>query len=438
MVNKVETVDYHSQDEIQYWREKIYNSLSLALVILGFIAYIPSAILSIYSEIYSVFFLDTVAYLFVLFLFFNKKVSYLLRVFGLLMVLYLLGVLLLIMLGTYGAGWIWLFAFAVFASLLKGFRAAVITILINLFTIIILGILIKLDVFHGLLIDNYKLESWYIVGINFICLNGLVSIPIAVLLKALELSLDREKEGKVLLEQEQQNLSTINKDLTRTNKDLDNFIYTASHDLKSPISNIEGLIHILKDEVKSFDRKDLNDLINLINISVNKFKTTIQSIAEVAKVQKNVDESEELLKVADVLEEVKFSLSKQIEENNPKIQLDLKAQFVKYSKKNFTSILYNLISNAIKYKDSNRVPEIVISTRVEEGCFVLSVKDNGLGMKPDYEEKIFKMFKRMHDHVEGTGIGLYILKRIVDNSGGKIKVFTELGKGSEFQIFLKL
>lgn len=438
MINKVEKVDVHSQDEMQYWRVKIYNSLSLALVIIGLIAYVPSAILSIYANVYGVFVMDTLAYLFVLFLFFNKRVPFFLRVNGLLLILYLLGVSLLILLGSLGAGWIWLFAFPVFASLLKGFRAAIVTIVINIITIIALGIGVQLDLFHGLLIANYNLQSWFIIGINFVCLNGLVSIPIAVLLKALELSLEREKEGSVLLEQEQKNLSSINKDLTRTNKDLDNFIYTASHDLKAPISNIEGLIHILKDEVKNYNRADLNDLINLINVSVNKFKTTIQSIAEVAKVQKNVDESEELLKVVDVVEEVKFNLSKQIEESQPQIKLDLKEQFVKYSKKNFTSIVYNLVSNAIKYKDYNRTPVIIISTKIEEGYFVLSVKDNGLGMKPDYEEKIFKMFKRMHDHVEGTGIGLYIIKRIVDNSGGKIKVFTELGKGSEFKIFLKL
>jgi len=438
MISKVEKVDVHSQDEIQYWREKIYNSLSLALVILGLIAYIPSAILSIYAHVYGVFFLDTAAYLFVIFLFWNKRVSYLFRVYGLLLILYLLGVSLLILLGTLGAGWIWLFAFPVFASLLKGFRAAVISILINTFTIIILGICIYLELFHGLLIANYNLESWFIVGINFICLNGLVSIPIAVLIKALELSFEREKEGRILLEQEQKNLSAINKDLTRTNKDLDNFIYTASHDLKSPISNIEGLINILKDEINSLNRIDLNDLISLINLSVNRFKTTIQSIAEVAKVQKNEDESEELLTIADIVDEVKFSLSKQIEEGNPKFILNLKEKQVRYSRKNFSSIVFNLISNAIKYRDSNRVLEITISTTIEEGYFIFSVKDNGLGMKPDYEEKIFKMFKRMHDHVEGTGIGLYIIKRIVENSGGKIEVITELGKGSEFRIFLKL
>jgi signal transduction histidine kinase len=99
--------------------------------------------------------------------------------------------------------------------------------------------------------------------------------------------------------------------------------------------------------------------------------------------------------------------------------------------------MYNLISNAIKYKSPDRKPVVSIRTEKVNGFCLISVKDNGLGLSPEQKEKIFQMFKRFHDHGEGTGIGLYIVKRIVDNAGGKIEVESEKDKGSEFKVYLK-
>jgi signal transduction histidine kinase len=97
----------------------------------------------------------------------------------------------------------------------------------------------------------------------------------------------------------------------------------------------------------------------------------------------------------------------------------------------------NLLNNAIKYREPERPCEIYVKTEIKNEFFVLVVRDNGLGMGSDFQEKIFKMFRRLHDHVEGTGIGLYIIKRIVENHNGEIEVESALGKGSEFRIFLR-
>lgn len=110
---------------------------------------------------------------------------------------------------------------------------------------------------------------------------------------------------------------------------------------------------------------------------------------------------------------------------------------IKFSAKNLRSILYNLLSNSIKYASPERPPEVLIKTAKLDGYQVLIVKDNGLGIQNKNREKIFSMFKRCHDHVEGTGIGLYMVKRIVDNAGGKIEIESDMEKGSAFKIFLK-
>jgi signal transduction histidine kinase len=108
-----------------------------------------------------------------------------------------------------------------------------------------------------------------------------------------------------------------------------------------------------------------------------------------------------------------------------------------YAKKNLRSILYNLITNGIKYRSPERVPEIQVQTFQENGYTVLCVQDNGLGLSPTQQSKLFNMFKRLHTHVEGSGIGLYIIKRIIENSGGKIGVESELGRGTTFKVLFK-
>ncbi|MBX9853793.1 MAG: HAMP domain-containing histidine kinase [Cytophagaceae bacterium] len=435
---KILSVNPENYVGVQFWREKIYYSLSLTLVILGLIAYIPSVVVSVRNNLWDVVVIDTLVYIFILLLFFLKKSSYSFRVYGLLLVVFLLGVSLLVFLGPVGAGWVWLFAFPVFASILKGFRSAVFCIVINSLVLSLLGYLIYSNNLNGFLITKYNLESWTIVSVNFICLNGLVSIPIAVLLKALEVTLEEEKKIKALLKEEQRILNIRNNDLNKTNKDLDNFVYTASHDLRSPISNVEGLLNVLSHEIEGLNNKEVNELVRLMKVSIDKFKNTIQSLTEVSKVQRSEpDEYYEEINVREVFEDVRFNLSNLIHQYQPLITVDFREDKIRLSKKDFASILHNLLSNAIKYNDPKRPCEVYISTEETDGFFILSVSDNGLGMRPDFKEKIFKMFKRLHDHVEGTGIGLYIIKRIVENHGGSIEVESELGKGSVFKIFLK-
>ena len=99
--------------------------------------------------------------------------------------------------------------------------------------------------------------------------------------------------------------------------------------------------------------------------------------------------------------------------------------------------MYNLLTNAIKYRSPDRKPHVVIGMRKHKEETVITVRDNGLGIAAESQSKLFGMFKRMHDHVEGTGIGLYIVKRTIEKYGGRIEVMSEKDKGTEFRIFIK-
>ncbi|MFN3404274.1 MAG: sensor histidine kinase [Cytophagaceae bacterium] len=422
---------------LHMWREKIFKSLMVVLIILGFIAYIPSIILSIYSKYWSIAILDTLVYLLVILIYFLKKTPFHIRVNGLLLIVYLLGVALLVILGAIGAGWAWLFAFPVFASILRSFKISILAITLNAITLIVLGTLIHLGYLSSFLIGEYNLESWTVVSINFICLNCFVSIPIAVLLNALEVSMEEEEKTKLIITDQKETLKNRNKELLRINSDMDNFIYIASHDLKSPISNLQGLLSALENELEGKKDENIMQIIEMMQQSILKFRSVIDSLSMISQVQDpRLSQQNENLRLEDILEDVKFSLAALIKQFNPIIHKEFSVETISFPKKDITSILYNLLSNAIKYSATERRPEIKIKTYRKDNFVVLEIKDNGLGLKQEDQNKIFMMFKRMHNHVEGSGVGLYLVKRIIENHGGSIEVESQQGKGTTFRLNL--
>jgi len=227
------------------------------------------------------------------------------------------------------------------------------------------------------------------------------------------------------------------RELIKTNADLDNFIYAASHNVKGPAASLEGLINIL--DLKLYKPEELNHIIDLMKSAMKKFNQTITDLTELSKVQKMV-ESKDIVSndIIHVVEEIKEELKDMINESNALIKADThQAPYINFSKTNFRRILFNLIHNALLYSSPSRRPEIYIESWTDNEFIVLSIKDNGLGISKMNKEKIFSMFKRGHQHGSGRGIGLYIVKRILENTEGKIEFESEVEKGSVFKIYFK-
>ncbi|MFD3003902.1 ATP-binding protein [Pontibacter toksunensis] len=251
-----------------------------------------------------------------------------------------------------------------------------------------------------------------------------------------------EKVNKLTLETNQQleeRVKERTQELTRVNKDLDTFVYTASHDLKAPINNIEGLVTALHEILheKGAPPEGVLPIMDMINTSVSRFKSILSDLTEVAKVQYAAAEKDKV-SFKELLEDIKLNIKDLIEKHDAVIVEDFsQAPEISFSRKNLRSILYNLVSNSIKYRSPERRPEIRVTTTCADGFTLLTVQDNGLGLRKQDQLKVFGMFKRLHTHVEGTGVGLAIVKRIAENCGGKIDFESELGEGSAFKVYLK-
>lgn len=219
------------------------------------------------------------------------------------------------------------------------------------------------------------------------------------------------------------------------NNDLNNFVHAVSHDLKSPINHLRGLIEAL---VLSIPKEwDQEALLDHINSALNNLKTRVEDLAELG----NANETGDYCSIAfgELMKEVKYDLQVQIKESDTEIIEDFsKAPTIHFSKKNLRSILYNLISNSVKYRAKDRRPLInVTSEKLRNNTLLLKVSDNGMGISEEDKYKIFLMYKRLVNNIEGKGVGLALVKRIVDNAEGKIEVESELGKGTVFKLYLK-
>lgn len=262
--------------------------------------------------------------------------------------------------------------------------------------------------------------------------NGAVE---AVLIFAVEVT-ELVKARKALLHTNEE-LSGKNDELQRINNDLDNFVYTASHDLKSPIANMEGLVTLLRDILQGKLEAEDTQVLDMVQSSINKLKGTIADLAEITKVQKELQSAAEPLSFESMLQDIGADLEEPMKETGAVLKTDLQVGSIVYARKNLRSIIYNLVSNAIKYKSPDRPPVIHLKTYEQGEYVVLEVQDNGLGIKKEQQHKLFTMFKRLHTHVEGTGIGLYIVKRIIENNGGRIEVDSVHGKGTTFKVYFR-
>ncbi len=235
-------------------------------------------------------------------------------------------------------------------------------------------------------------------------------------------------------------LLITNQQLTRTNIDLDNFIYTASHDLKGPILNIEGLMEALLEVLppEVLESHSTKRITQLILHSVQRFKRTLEHLTEITKLQKEHTPNASLVDMGKLIADIELDLAPAIQAAGAQVEVDVTAcPYIRFSKKNMRSVIYNLIANAIKYQAPDRSPFVQVLCQETPEYQILSVSDNGLGIESKHQDKLFVMFKRLHNHVEGSGVGLYMVKRIVENAGGKIEVESTVGKGSVFRVYFR-
>jgi PAS domain S-box-containing protein len=236
----------------------------------------------------------------------------------------------------------------------------------------------------------------------------------------------------------EEELKNTNEQLGKINQELDNFVYSASHDLKAPVLNIEGLLESLSEDLGENIPESVRNDMSLVSTSVKRLKKILEDLSGISRVRQGLTGDVEKVNVNQLIKEIEETIKPEIDRAGAEIQQEVNESCISFSVSSLRSILYNLISNAIKYRFPGRKPLIKIITEKIPGYFIIKVSDNGLGISAENQNKIFGIFKRLHTHVEGSGVGLFLVKRIIDNAGGKIQLRSEVDRGSEFSVYIPL
>jgi signal transduction histidine kinase len=227
------------------------------------------------------------------------------------------------------------------------------------------------------------------------------------------------------------------KDLKSQNEELQRFAYIISHNLRAPIVNISSLLDLYN--YKNPADEENIEIISNLKISTQILNGTLEDLIEVVSIKKNKLPKIERVSFRKLLKNIERSLSKQFKESGAVILSDYSSvTYINYIYSHLENFIINLTTNSIKYKHPDRNPVIEIKCYLEEGFTVIRFKDNGIGLDLDrYKDRLFGLYQRFHSHVDGKGLGLYLIREQIRAHDGNIRVESTVGEGTTFYIHLK-
>jgi two-component system sensor kinase FixL len=220
-------------------------------------------------------------------------------------------------------------------------------------------------------------------------------------------------------------------DLEAKNAELERFTYTVSHDLKSPLITISGFVGFLEQDTQTGNLEGVKEDIIQINSAVAKMQRLLSELLELSRVGRLTNPPEEVSFEA-ITREVVELVHGRIEARGVKVEIAPDLPTVYGDRVRLVEVMQNLVDNACKFMGDQPRPRIEIGTRHSEVGPVFYVRDNGIGIDPQYHEKVFGLFDKLDPQSEGTGVGLALVKRIVETHGGRIWIESEVSAGSTF------
>lgn len=226
-------------------------------------------------------------------------------------------------------------------------------------------------------------------------------------------------------------------DLVQRNKDLEQFAHILSHNVRAPLATLLGLTDMLQNDISTAESTAIN---NGIKESAGHLDIIIKDLNRILDVKRDLSEVRSEIVLQDVVEEIKHMLVTIIKDKEAQIVYDFTAASKLVSVRSFIhSILYNLISNALKYTANGIMPQVFIVSEVKHNKLYIIVKDNGMGIDLNkHGEHLFGLYKRFHPDVEGRGLGLFMVKTQVESINGHIEVHSEPDKGTTFKVSFNL
>ena len=426
---------------LPYWREKLFQYNMLVLLSFGLFAYVPGVWVSIQSGMYYIAVGDTIFLLLLALGFFLSNLSFRVRSLTLITLVYFLGVFLLLALGPFGPGLVWLIGFSIIAGLFLEVKLAVISVVLNFLTIVGLGVLVHLRMLDTIFFRSYDFDSWIAVGLNLVVVNIVSTMSVAIILRGLQRSLNKEIELKSNLEQDGMKLKEALRLAEESEKIKSAFLANMSHEIRTPLNAIIGFSELIQEDIAPENQEQY---VQLIQQNSDDLLSLINDILDLSRIQAgSFHLKKEHFHLSVLLEEAcmsgKLLLKRRKKEHLTlgKITGTMEKDLIYSDKQRLRQVINNLMDNAIKFTEEGSVTIIL---EWQGGNFLLGVKDTGVGIENEEIKNLFSRFYKGNTSAvkiyDGAGLGLSISKNIVEFLGGTIWVESEPNQGATFWILL--
>lgn len=431
-------VSVDAERDLVYWRNRLFAESMVYLLPFCLIALIPGVYWSAKTGLFLLAVLDMIIVTAIAIISIAKGISIRVRKLVFIVCVYVLSIVILYYIGLQGPGLIYLYAACVFGIFFFEKKYAYWFAVFNTLVCILMGAAIPLGLTPWPSDRLHSLNEWIAVTSNPVFLSFISAALIPALFTGLADTLEKQKVLTRALDQKQQSLEEAYRLLQKKNEDLEQFAYIASHDLQEPLRMVAGFLTQLEKKYES----QLDEKGKLyIHYAVTGSKRMHQIIADLLEFSRAGREKGELkpVHVTAVINDVLLLLKKRIEEKKAIITVGPLPELMVHQAA-LHQVFQNLIDNALKYHDRNDPPHITISAEQLASHWQFTVADNGIGISPEFFDRIFMLFQRLHqrDEFSGTGVGLAICKKIIELLNGKIWVESEEQKGSRFRFTLPI
>lgn len=417
---------------LKHWSEVIFARCIFLLAPLSLVAIIPAVIICLKTDNYFILGFDILSFFVLISIGYLPGLSVSFRKSLLIGLVYLTAFVLLRKLGVFGPGLVYLLAVTVFHLLIFPYKNPKIPFLLTIIFCLIYGLLIQVGVISTVDVPELPLLAWFAISSNVVFLAILFTMMMPFFFKKLEETIQEKQQ---LL----QSLGKVNVELNRSiaevkqkNSELEEFAYIASHDLKTPVRNIIGLLQVIERKGDQMEQDKKKHFLNTILNSSHELSKMIDDLLEYSRSGIN-QEQVETIKLDDFCEEIVGQFQQDIEQLGGKITHDFEIESLRAYPLLFKRLFTNILSNALKYRSSSP-PEIAISCSKSDEKITFKIKDNGIGIPLEHQEEIFKIFKTLKNSSDSNGIGLSVCKKIVELHDGKIWVESDGKNGSTFII----
>jgi len=438
IINRLSPTNHNLSEGIEYWKEYIFLRVLFLFLILGGIAYVFGVSWSIQTKYYLVASVVSIAYSSIVFVIVFHTIPLQLKYYVVTYMALILGVSLLISLGTDGAGFIYLIGYSILAALLFGLRGAVLSVLVNLLVIVLIGIGLWYGVFNNYRISLIEPGHWYVLSFNILPMSAVASIPLALVVKGLKQIIDSLKALKRSLEINIDQLHKAKEKAEESDQLKSMFLANISHEVRTPLNAVMGYTELLMHNMVE-DEDEKNKYYQIVFQNGQYLLEMMDNLVDASLIESHqLTTHSNFFQLSDLISELKHLYESK--KNSETVSLHFIENLfscaelaLKSDRKRIKQILINLINNAYKFTFKG---SIEVGYQDAKDSLLFYVKDTGIGISEENRKNIFRRFVKVNQLKGGSGLGLSISKSLVESLGGRIWFESQEGKGTTFYFSL--